>query len=78
MPRYLYTGPNSAVTLKVSDGKGSFKDQDVVFWKDQEVDLPTGHEMVAVLVEQGHLTLVPAVVDEPKATAEAKSKVLAK
>ncbi len=60
MSRYIYTGPNSAVTLKVSDGKGGLKDQDVLFWNGQEVDLPADHEMVASLVAQGYLKPVAA------------------
>lgn len=60
MSRYIYTGPNSAVTLKVSDGKGGLKDQGVLFWNKQEVDLPADHEMVASLVAQGYLKPVAA------------------
>lgn len=60
MSRYIYTGPNSAVTLKVSDGKGGLKDQDVLFWSNQEVELPADHEMVASLVAQGYLKPVAA------------------
>lgn len=60
MSRYIYTGPNSAVTLKVSDGKGGLKDHDVLFWNGQEVDLPADHEMVASLVAQGYLKPVAA------------------
>lgn len=60
MSRYIYTGPNSSVTLKVSDGKGGLKDQDVLFWNNQEVELPADHEMVASLVAQGYLKPVAA------------------
>ena len=54
--RFLYTGPDSAVTLKVSDGKGNLNDQDVLLWNNQEVELPADHDMVHVLVEKGRLT----------------------
>lgn len=60
MSRYIYTGPNSAVTLKVSDGKGGVKDHDVLLWNGQEVDLPADHEAVASLVAQGYLKPVAA------------------
>jgi hypothetical protein len=53
--RYRYTGPNSAVTLKVSDGKDGLKDQDVVLWNGREIDLPANHEWVATLLAKGYL-----------------------
>lgn len=52
---YRYTGPNSAVTLKVSDGAGGFKDQDVILWSGQNVELPSGHEVTQALEHQGLL-----------------------
>jgi hypothetical protein len=64
MSRYLYTGPNSAVTLKVSDGKGGLKDLDVLFWNGQEVELPDGHAIVASLVAQDYLKPVAAPVQQ--------------
>lgn len=77
MSRFIYTGPNSAVTLKVSDGKGGLKDQDVLFWNKQEVDLPADHEMVGVLVAQGYLTPVqaaPVQIEQPVETKAATDK----
>lgn len=52
---YRYTGPNSAVTLKVSDGAGGFKDQDVILWSGQNVELPSDHEVTKALEHQGLL-----------------------
>ncbi len=72
MSRYLYTGPDSAVTLKVSDGKGNLNDQDVLLWSGQEVELPADHELVCVLVQKGRLTLVPSApvqAEQPAAQA---------
>jgi hypothetical protein len=76
MPRYIYTGPNSSVTLKVSDGKGGLKDQDVLFWNGQEVELPATHEMAGVLLAQGYLKPIaaaPAQLDAPAAADAKKS-----
>ncbi len=73
MSRYIYTGPNSAVTLKVSDGKGGLKDQDVLFWNNQEVDLPADHEMVGVLIAQGYLKPVQAAPVQIGQSAETKA-----
>ena len=66
MSRYLYTGPDSAVTLKVSDGKGNLNDQDVLLWNSQEVELPADHDLVRVLVQKGRLT--PVQVEQPATT----------
>lgn len=71
MSRYLYTGPDSAVTLKVSDGKGNLNDQDVLLWNSQEVELPADHDLVRVLVQKGRLTPVPTTpvqVEQPATT----------
>lgn len=82
MSRFRYSGPNSAVTLKVSDGQGGTRDQDVLFWHGHEVELPADHDYVKVLVAKGYLTLVPTVQaaaaqeaapTEPKAAATEKS-----
>jgi hypothetical protein len=59
MSRYRYSGPNSAATLKVSDGKGGLKDQDVMLWHGKEVELPAHHEYVDVLTRKGFLTPAP-------------------
>ncbi|OIP06948.1 MAG: hypothetical protein AUK53_11750 [Betaproteobacteria bacterium CG2_30_59_46] len=73
MSRFIYTGPNSAVTLKVSDGKGGLKDQDVLFWNKQEVDLPADHEMVSVLIAQGYLKPVQVAPVQIVQSAETKA-----
>lgn len=52
---YRYTGPNSAVTLKVSDGAGGLKDQDVILWSGRNVELPSDHEVTKALEHQGLL-----------------------
>ena len=75
MSRYIYTGPNSAVTLKVSDGKGGLKDQDVLFWNGQEVDLPADHEMVASLVAQGYGAADPIADNRTEAGREANRRI---
>lgn len=71
MSRYLYTGHDYAVTLKVSDGKGNLNDQDVLLWNSQEVELPADHDLVRVLVQKGRLTPVPTTpvqVEQPATT----------
>lgn len=77
---YRYTGPNSAVTLKVSDGAGGLKDQDVILWSGQNVDLPADHEVTVAMLHQGLLEPIsqaqaPAPTDD-KADAAAKPKAI--
>jgi hypothetical protein len=69
---YRYTGPNSAVTLKVGDGAGGLKDQDVMLWKGRTVDMPADHEVTKVLVHQG--LLVPTGKAQAPAEKPAKAK----
>ncbi len=75
---YRYTGPNSAVTLKVSDGAGGLKDQDVILWNGQNVDLPADHEVTVAMLHQGLLEPISQaqapVPTEDKADAAAKPK----
>lgn len=76
MSRYLYTGPDSAVTLKVSDGKGNLNDQDVLLWNSQEVELPADHDLVRVLVQKGRLTpvqVVPVQVEQAATTSSTET-----
>lgn len=56
---YRYSGPNSAVTLVVSDGAGGQNDQDVLLWHDQDVVLSSDHEVTQVLLQRGWLELLP-------------------
>jgi hypothetical protein len=81
MSQYLYTGPDSAVTLRVVDGKGLLEDRDVMLWHGKAVELPPNHELVAVLVARGHLAPVPAApqeIDPPAASADAAESKTAK
>lgn len=57
MPKttYRYTGPNSAVTLKVPTSEGGTADQDVILWSGQNVELPSDHEVTKALEHQGLL-----------------------
>jgi hypothetical protein len=57
MPKttYRYTGPNSAVTLKVPTSEGGTVDQDVILWSGQNVELPSDHEVTKALEHQGLL-----------------------
>jgi hypothetical protein len=57
MPKttYRYTGPNSAVTLKVPTSEGGTADQDVILWSGQTVELPSDHEVTKALEHQGFL-----------------------
>ena len=52
---YRYTGPHSAITLKVSDGAGGLKDQEVILWNNHNVELPADHEVTRTLLKQGLL-----------------------
>ena len=75
---YRYTGPNSAVTLKVSDGAGGFKDQDVILWSGQTVELPSDHEVTKALEHQGLLEPISqaqvAEAAPPASTTEAATQ----
>lgn len=69
MPKttYRYTGPNSAVTLKVPTSDGGTADQDVILWSGQTVELPCDHEVTKALEHQGLL--------EPISSAAAPAQV---
>jgi hypothetical protein len=76
---YRYTGPNSAVTLKVSDGAGGFKDQDVILWSGQNVELPSDHEVTKALEHQGLLEPISqAQVSEVAPAAQADKSTTTK
>jgi hypothetical protein len=69
---FLYTGPNSAVTLKVINKKDEPPvDVDVLFWNGQHVDLPADHEVTLSMQAQG---LLAEVMKESSKTALAKPK----
>jgi hypothetical protein len=57
--RFIYTGPDSAVTLKVPDAQGVMVDLEVILWSGRAVDLPVDHEYVQTLSESG--VLVPTL-----------------
>lgn len=61
--KYLYTGPNSAITLVVLDKEEQPSNLDVVLWHDTVVELPESHEATQVLLHQGLLT--PIMLVEP-------------
>lgn len=65
MKKYLYSGANTAVTLKHADGK----EQDIMLWNGKSVSLPEEHEYIKTLLALGHLT---AVADAPAATSTKK------
>jgi hypothetical protein len=65
--KYLYTGPNSGVTIKVpesDDPDAPLVDRDVFLWQGKEVWLPPEHAVTKTLLPQGLLQLV----EEPAAT----------
>lgn len=55
---FLYTGPNSAISLILYDEQKMPKDLEVMLWQDTVVEMPEDHEAVQVLVHLGHLTPV--------------------
>lgn len=67
MPKtmYRYTGPNSAITLKVPSRDGGTADQDVILWSGQTVELPSDHGVTQTLEHQG--LLVPLLTGETPA-----------
>lgn len=60
MSRFIYSGPNSAATLKVSGKDGATTELNVMLWRGREVELPENHDYVKVLVAKGHLAPVAA------------------
>ncbi|ADJ61747.1 hypothetical protein G5B88_01095 [Herbaspirillum seropedicae] len=52
---YRYTGPHSAVTLRLPDAAGALHDHELMLWHDQTVDLPADHELTRTLLDQGLL-----------------------
>lgn len=64
--KYLYTGPNSGVTLQ--DGT------EILLWKDTEVDLPETSEYVQTLVSLGLLKTI-SIEANKKTKKEEKENV---
>lgn len=77
---YRYSGPNSAVTLTISDGKGQSVERDVMLWRGREVRLPEDHPYTQQLLAQRLIEAVspPAPAPAPAtAPAPAAAKKLA-
>jgi hypothetical protein len=75
---YSYTGPNSAVTIIVTDAKGESVQRDVMLWCGRDVTLPEDHAYTQQLLAQGLITPVaPAAAVEP-APAPAPAPAVAK
>lgn len=70
--RYFYSGPHSAVTLKVPAANGALVDKEVILWSRREVELPADHEFTAALTQQG--LLEPVRAEKAVATAAATSR----
>ncbi|WP_030129127.1 hypothetical protein [Pseudomonas sp. QTF5] len=56
LTRYLYTGPQSAVSLRVGD---TGQPLDVQLLPDKPVELPADHEYTVVLLALKHLAPLP-------------------
>jgi hypothetical protein len=61
MTTLIYTGPNSAMTLKLADGT----ERDVLLFSGKHVDLPVDHDAVKALTVQGLLVPPEAQPQEP-------------
>ncbi|MGP8489510.1 hypothetical protein ACT2FY_44910 [Paraburkholderia fungorum] len=57
---YRYSGPNSAVTLVVTDPGGVPVERDVMLWSGRDVVLPEGHPYTQALLGQQLIAPVPA------------------
>lgn len=68
--KYLYTGPNSAITLIVLDKEQMPTDVHVMLWNNTEVDMPESHEATNVLLHQGFLKPVEVAVETKAAEPE--------
>ncbi|MCO7612873.1 hypothetical protein NJH83_21825 [Pseudomonas chlororaphis] len=56
LTRYIYTGPQSAASLRVGDSRELLE---VQLHTGESVELPAGHEYTLVLLELKHLVLAP-------------------
>lgn len=54
MKKYIYSGPDSGVTLRDEKGEST----DYMLWHGREVSLPEEHEAVKTLADQGLITPV--------------------
>lgn len=68
--KYRYVGPNSAVTIVVTNGQGTSAEREVMLWTGREVELPEDHEYTQQLLAQQLLEAVPQLA--PAATSGAK------
>jgi hypothetical protein len=66
---YRYSGPNSAVTLVVTDPKGIPVERDVMLWSGRDVVLPEGHAYTQALLKQGLIAEKAAPVSPPAPAA---------
>ena len=57
---YRYSGPNSAVTLVVTDPGGVPVERDVMLWSGRDVVLPEGHPYTQALLGQQLIEPPPA------------------
>ena len=74
LTRYIYTGPQSAASLRVGDSRELLE---VQLHTGESVELPAEHEYTLVLLELKHLVLAPkpagkalSGVSEPKKEAK--------
>lgn len=70
LTRYLYSGPQSAASLRVVEGK-STEVLDVQLMPGKVVGLPAEHEYTKTLLALKHLEVQPAA-NTPKKTADDK------
>ncbi|KRP97481.1 hypothetical protein TX25_06140 [Pseudomonas lactis] len=68
LTRYIYTGPQSGVTLRVGESRELL---DVQLLPGQPVELPADHEYTQVLLELKHLVLLPATSTESTSKIDA-------
>lgn len=67
LTRYLYSGPQSAVSLRVSEGKRT-EVLDRQLMPGKPVELPAAHEYTKTLLALKHLQLLPATTEPATAT----------
>lgn len=71
LTRYLYTGPQSAVSLRVGD---TAEPLDVQLLPDKPVELPADHEYTVVLLALKHLAPLPPHTKLANKSAAASQK----
>lgn len=71
---YLYHGPQSSVSLRITGPNNEEQTLDVVLYPDRRVELPAEHEYTKALLAQKLLTLQPGIAKVVKTETKPKEQ----